>query len=198
MKKSTIIKLGIILVIFIGLIKIDPLSRYASDEEDIFADDRPKYVNVNTAYPGNIKYKEYLEHTHGSIEDISYNRESKILKIKYNDASHVEGDLEARSFALQSADLLREVRDNRNIGGIEFSQDISLSDSSNIERAITAYFDKADFDKINYSTWVDDLGDQDENFVKFFNSSTQYMIYLDILNDFDRAEKNLLDYSKLK
>lgn len=193
-----LIKFVVILTVLIfALIKIDPFSRVKSDPVDILNQDNlAKNVDIDTISPDSIKYSEHLKDKHGSINRVVFNEEKGILRIVYYSTSHTEGQTELRNFAYQSCDILENLRKNTKIESIEFAQEISVGNGTSVENAIYAYFDKNNFDNINYSEWKEDLREKD-NFMLFFNKSNKYKIYNNLIKDLKVDAAKVVDYKNM-
>ncbi|PSJ30918.1 hypothetical protein UF10_08665 [Peptostreptococcus russellii] len=184
-------------VLIFAFVKIDPFSRLENDPVDILNQDNlAKNVDIDTISPSSIKYSEHLKDKHGSVNRIVFNEEKGILRIVYYSTSHTEGQTELRNFAYQSSDILENLRKNPKIDSIEFSQEISMGDGKTVENAIYAYFDRSNFDSINYLKWKEDIREKD-NFMLFFNKSNKYMVDSDLIRDLKEDAVKIMDYKNM-
>ena len=190
------IKVVVVLaVIIFALVKIDPFSKIKNDPVDILNQDNlSKNVDVNNISPDTVKYSEHVKDQHASIDEIKFDRKTGILKIKYEPTSHMDGQIEVRNFAYQSANLLYDLKGNRRIKGFEFSQKISMSDNQNIKQAIYAYFDRNNFENINYTEWKDDFRKKNK-FPLFYNKANKYKMYIELQNDMEKEAREILNHS---
>ncbi|MEG0250521.1 MAG: hypothetical protein RR561_06645 [Peptostreptococcus sp.] len=184
-------------VLIFAFIKIDPFSRMKNDPVDILNQDNlAKNVDSETISPDSIKYSEHLKDKHGSVRRVVFNEEKGILRIVYYSTSHTEGQTELRNFAYQSSDILENLRKNPKIESIEFTQEVSMGNGTNVENAIYAYFNRNNFDSIDYSKWKEDIREKD-NFMLFFNKSNKYMIYSDLIKDLKTDAVRVMDYKNM-
>ncbi len=186
---------AVLAVIIFALVKIDPFSKIKNDPVDILNQDNlAKNVDIDSISPDTVRYSERVIDEHASIDKIEFDKKSGILKIRYYDTSHMDGEIEVRNFAYQSANLLNDLKGNREIKGIEFSQKISMRDNQNIEDAIYAYFDRNNFDSIDYTKWEDDFRKKNK-FPLFYNRANKYKMYIQLQDDMEREAADILKHS---
>lgn len=197
MKKYTPwIKIIVVLVaIVFALVKIDPFSKIKNDPVDILNQENlSKNVNIDNLSPDLERYSEYIMGKHASIDEMDFDKQNGILKIRYYPTSHMDGEIEVRNFAYQSSNLLYDLKGNKYIKGIEFFQKISMRDNQNIEDAIYAYFDRNNFESINYTQWEDDFR-KENKFPLFYNKANKYKMYKELQDDMEREAINILKHS---
>lgn len=185
---------AVLAVIIFALVKIDPFSKIKNDPVDILNQDNlTKNVDLNSISPDTAKYLGHVKCLHGSIKDASFNRKTGILSIVYDETSHLNGEIEVRDFAFQSGNLLNDLKGNREIKGIEFSQEISMRNNELVKQAIYAYFSRENFTSINYNEWMDDFR-KENKFPLFYNRANKYKMYPELQDDMEKDARKILSH----
>ena len=190
---KAIVVLAVVIFLFA---KLDPFSRIKNDPVDILNQSNlSKNVNINTVSPDSIRYSERVKLIHPSIDELKFDRKTGVLKISYEKTSHVDGQMEVRNFAYQSANVLQSLKDNNRIKAMEFSQEVNMNDAGNVKNALYAYFDRKSFDSINYSEWKDKFR-KENMYPHFYNRADKYRIYSGLQKDMEEEAKKELNHSK--
>ena len=69
-----------------------------------------------------------------------------------------------------------------------------MRDNQNIEDAIYAYFDRNNFDSIDYTKWEDDFRKKNK-FPLFYNRANKYKMYIQLQDDMEREAADILKHS---
>ncbi len=182
----------IIAIILIVLVKIDPFSKIKNDPVEIVSQENlTADTIINKLSPDSSSYSDYVMKKHASIEDMHFDKKRAILKIRYNPTSHLEGQIEVRDFAYQTANLLNDLKGNEKIKGMEFFQKIMMEDNKNVKDAIYSYFDRENFTSIDYKQWQDDLRKKNK-YPLFYNRANKYKIYRELLEDMEKEARDIL------
>ncbi len=182
-------------IIVFALVKIDPFSKIKNDPVDILNQENlSKDININNVSPNSEEYSKHVMAKHASIDEMNFDKQNGILKIRYYPTSHLEGEIEVRNFAYQSSNLLYDLKGNKKIKGIEFFQKISMRDNQNVEDAIYAYFDRNNFENIDYTQWQDDFRKKNK-FPLFYNKANKYKIYKELQDDMEKEAIDILNHS---
>jgi chemotaxis protein histidine kinase CheA len=133
-----------------------------------------------------------LKKNHDKIEQVLL--EDSIAIIVYSDGSFWSETSAFKDFAIESTSIMREVKDNNNLNGIGFVQMMSMVDqkgNESTERTIIAYFDKENYDEINFKNFVNQTYADSSNFYKVSNG---YWMHPSIYQNVDEKALNGLPF----
>lgn len=99
-----------------------------------------------------------------------------------------------KDFAIDSTSIMRELKHNNNLKGVGFVQLLPLTDqkgNESLERVMIAYFDKENYDEINFKNFVNQIYADSSNFYKVSNG---YWMHPSIYQNIDEKTLNGLPF----
>lgn len=185
--------IAIVVVIFL-FAKLNPFSKIKNDPVDILNQSNlSKNVNINTASPSSVRYSERVKTIHPSIDELNFDKNTGVLKVRYEQTSHLNGQIDVRNFAYQSANVLKSLKDNNKIKAMEFFQDVNMMEAGNIKNALYAYFSRENFDSIDFPAWKEKFR-KENMYPLFYNRADKYKIYSQLQDDMESEAKKELNH----
>lgn len=141
------------------------------EKEDVKSAEQKSNKKVNFSNAKKPEdFSKLLKEKNDDIESVAIKDE--IAVITYRETVSWSETSAFKDFAIDSTSIMRELEDNNEISGIGFAKRMTMIDkegNESVDDAIIAYYDKENYDDINFENFVNQVYADSSNFYKVSN-----------------------------